>query len=139
MPSSRPLTHFSPPPAASRASAPDRFSPTLIPKHTTLAHPRFRNTSRIIVRRVRMAHGEQKAERKSAQSLRFIYSAYAARWTRCVKFQNASGLILSKTRHRRLARSLRLEEELPKPGHRAKSVSLVFILRKISELPVMQG
>ena len=59
----------------------------------TLAHPRFRNTSRMIVRRVQMAHGKQKAERKSARSFQFIYSAYAARWTRCVKFRNASGLI----------------------------------------------
>src|SRR5437867_9978926 len=139
MPLSRRLTHFSPSLAASRASAPDRFSPTSIPKRTMLAHPQFGDAWRRIVRWIRMAHGEQKTERKSAPSSQFICLVYAARWMRSMKFRNASSLIYSKTRRRRLVRSFRLEEEPPKPGQWATSVSLVFIPQRISELLVMQG
>src|SRR6266545_1582835 len=72
MPLSRRLTHFSLPLDVSRASARDHFSPISIAKHTTFGHPRFRNALRKIVSLTQMAHGKQRAEKKSAQWFQFI-------------------------------------------------------------------
>jgi len=57
---------FSPQPDASLASARDHFSPTSILKRIIFVRQRSKNTSRRIARLIRVAHGEQIAERKSA-------------------------------------------------------------------------
>src|SRR6266508_1272986 len=122
MPLSRRLTHFSLPLDVSRASARDHFSPISIAKHTTFGHPRFRNALRKIVSLTQMAHGKQRAEKKSAQWFQFICLVCAARWKRSVRLRNVHFM-----------------RESPKLERWAKLGCLAFILQRILELPVMRG